>query len=86
MHQTYPTEMLRERQPALLREAEERRLARRLRRARSKRSPRSDRRVAGLGRAIALWGRTGIPFFRAWRGSQAHTEDPKRTERAHDER
>ena len=65
MHQTNPTETFRERQLALLREAEERRLARRLRRARSKRSPRSDRRAAGLLRAIALWGRTGIPFFRA---------------------
>jgi hypothetical protein len=65
MHQTYPTEMFRERQPALLREAEERRLARRLRTARSKGRPRSERRAAGFRQAIALWGRTGIPFFRA---------------------
>ena len=73
MHQTNPTtEMFRERQLALLREAEERRLARRLRRARSKgrskgRSgrPWSERRAAGFRRAIALWGRTGTPFFRA---------------------
>jgi hypothetical protein len=37
MHQTNPTEMFRERQLALLREAEDRRLARRLRKARLKR-------------------------------------------------
>ena len=66
MHQTNPTtEMLRERQPTLLHEAEDQRLSRRLRTARSKRSPRSDRRAAGFRRAIALWGRTTIPFFRA---------------------
>jgi hypothetical protein len=65
MHQTNPTEVFRQRQLALLREAEEQRLARRLRTARSKGRPRSDRRMAGFRRAIALWGRTGIPFFRA---------------------
>jgi hypothetical protein len=65
MHQTNPTEVFRERQFALLREAEDRRLARRLRTARSKRSPRSERRAAGFRQAIALWGRTGIPFFKA---------------------
>ncbi len=65
MHQTNPTEVFRERQLALLREAEEQRLARRLRTARSKGRPRSDWRMAGFRRAIALWGRTGIPFFRA---------------------
>ena len=65
MHQTNPTEMFRERQLALLREGEDRRLARRLRTARSKGRPRSDRRVAGFRRVIALWGRTSTPFFGA---------------------
>ena len=68
MHQTNPTEMFRERQLALLREAEDRRRARRLRAAHSKRSPRSDQRMAGMAgfrRAIGLWGRTSTPFFRA---------------------
>ena len=65
MHQTNTTETFRECQFALLREAEERRLARRLRRAHSKGRPRSDRRMAGFRRAIALWGRTSTPFFRA---------------------
>ena len=65
MHQTNPTETFRERQFALLREGEERRLARRLRRTHSKGRPRSDRRMAGLRRAIALWGRTSTPFFSA---------------------
>lgn len=59
MYQTNPTEMFRERQLALLREAEERRLARKL-------SPRDGRRrMAAFRRAISLWGRTGVPFFRA---------------------
>jgi len=65
MYQTNPTEMFREHQLALLRETEQRRLARRLRAARSKGHPRSERGMAGLLRAIALWGRTSIPFFRA---------------------
>jgi hypothetical protein len=63
MHQTNPTEMFRERHLALLREAEDRRLTRRLRAARSKGHPQSDRRMAGPERAIALWGRISIPFF-----------------------
>ncbi len=63
MHQTNLTEMFRERQLALLRETENRHLARRLRKARSKGHPRSERRMAGFERAIALWGRTSIPFF-----------------------
>jgi hypothetical protein len=50
---------------ALVREAEDRRLARRLRAARSKRSPQNDRRITGFRRVIALWGRTNTPFFRA---------------------
>jgi hypothetical protein len=45
-----------------LREAEDRRLARRLQAARSKPS---NPRMAGFRRAIALWGRTSTPFFRA---------------------
>jgi hypothetical protein len=65
MHQTNPTEMVRERHLALLREAEERRITRRLRTARSKGHLWSDRRMAGFWRAVALWGRTSIPFFRA---------------------
>jgi hypothetical protein len=67
MHQTNLTEVFRERQLAPLTEAEERRLARQLRAAdRSKGHPRSDERhMAGLLRAIALWGRTSTPFFRA---------------------
>ena len=65
MHQTNPTEMFRERQLALLREAEDRRPARRLRAAHSKRSPRSDQRMAVFRRAVALWRGTSIPFFRA---------------------
>jgi hypothetical protein len=65
MYQTNPTEMFRERQLALLREVEERRLVRQLRAARSKGHPRSERRMAGLLRTISMWGRTSIPFFRA---------------------
>jgi hypothetical protein len=65
MHQTYPTEMFRERQLALLREVEERRLARRLRKARSEGAPSSERRLAAFRRAIALWGRISTPFFSA---------------------
>jgi hypothetical protein len=70
MHQTNPTEMFRERQLALVREAEDRRLARGLRAAHSKRSPRNDQRMAGFRRAIAFGGRTMIPFL-GLRGSQA---------------
>jgi hypothetical protein len=67
MYQINPTEVWRERHLALLREAEERRLARRLRRARSRRSSQtgSQPRTAALGRVIASWGRTNVPFFRA---------------------
>ena len=63
MNQINATEMLRERHLALLHEADDRRLVRRLRAARLKGRPRSDRRMAGFERAIALWGRIGIPFF-----------------------
>jgi hypothetical protein len=68
MYQTNLTEMFRERQLALLREAEDRRLARRLRAVRPQRSSRTESRRPGAGlfrRAIASWGRTSIPFFRA---------------------
>ncbi len=63
MLQTNPTEMLRERHLALLHEAEGRRLARRSKAARSKGRTRSERRMSGFERAVALWGRTSIPFF-----------------------
>ncbi len=42
MHQTNPTEMFRERHLALLREAEDRHLTRRLRKARLMERPRSE--------------------------------------------
>jgi hypothetical protein len=63
MNQINATEMFRERQLAVVREAEKRRLARRLREARTKGHPRNERRMAGFRRATALWGRTSIPFF-----------------------
>lgn len=56
MHQTNPTENFRERHLALLREAEDRRFARRPTVASSKRHPRSDWRMAGFERTVALWG------------------------------
>ena len=52
----------------LVREAENERLARRLReerRRRPSRLRRSRRTMAGLGRAMGLWGRIAVPFFRA---------------------
>ena len=67
MYQINPMEMLSERHAALLREAEERRLARRLRARSPQRSPRTESRRPGAGfrRAVASWGETSIPFFRA---------------------
>jgi hypothetical protein len=59
-----PTGLYYERQE-LLREARKVHLARQLRAVRSKGSPRNKRRMAGFGRAIALWGRTSVPFFKA---------------------
>ncbi len=55
----------------LVREAENGRLARRLREERRRRPSRltSRRRMAGLGRARALWGRIAVPFFRAQRST-----------------
>ena len=51
----------------LLRQAENELLARRLREERRRRpSPlRSRRRMTRLGRAMGLWGRIAVPFFRA---------------------
>jgi hypothetical protein len=63
IYQTNPTEMFRERQLLLLSEAENRHLARQLRKAHSEGHHRSEERMAGFRRAIALWGRTSIPFF-----------------------
>ena len=56
MYQANPTEMFRERQVALLREAEDRRLVRRRRRASASKSEGSwsERQLAGFRRAIAL--------------------------------
>jgi hypothetical protein len=65
MYQINPTEMVRERQVALLREADERRLARRLRASGPRRSLRTESLGAGFRRAVASWGETSIPFFRA---------------------
>jgi len=67
MYQINPTEVWREHHLALLREADERRLARRLPRPRSRRFSQtgSQPRRAALGRVIASWGRTNVPFFRA---------------------
>jgi hypothetical protein len=51
----------------LMREAENEHLARRLREERHRRPSRlrSRRRMARLGRAMGLWGRIAVPFFRA---------------------
>jgi hypothetical protein len=62
MNQINPTEMFRERQLELLREVENRRLARRLREG-SQGHPQRERRMAGFRRVVAMWGRTSIPFF-----------------------
>ena len=66
MYQINPTEMLHERHAGLLREAAERRLARRLRARGPQRSPRTEggRLGAGFLRAVASWGATSISFFR----------------------
>ncbi len=62
MNQTNPTEIFRERQAALLREVENRRLARQSREG-SRGHTRSEPRMAGFKRAVAMWGQTSIPFF-----------------------
>ena len=59
----HPTELYRERRELLAQEA---RLAGQLRAARRERTATSDRRTSDFfGRAMALWGRTSVPFFRA---------------------
>ncbi len=61
----HPTELYRERQELLAREAREARLAGQLRAARRERTAPSDRRTSDFsGRVMALWGRASIPFFR----------------------
>ena len=67
MYEIFPTEVWRERHLALLREAEERRHVRQMRRSRSQRYSQtgSQPRAVALGRVIASWGRTSVPFFRA---------------------
>ena len=62
-----PTELFRERQGLLAQEVRDAHLAKELRTARRKERPTSERRPASWfpRRAIALWGRSGIPFFRA---------------------
>jgi hypothetical protein len=67
MHYIHPTEVWRERDIALLREAEERRHVRQLRTTRRRKSSRDGSRshTAALGRVIDSWGRTSVPFFRA---------------------
>jgi hypothetical protein len=66
MYHHNPSEVWRERQIALLREAEHRRLVRQLREGCLWASPVvGARRLAALGPAISLWRRTVAPFFRA---------------------
>jgi hypothetical protein len=63
----HPTELYYRRHELLLQEAGDARVPREVRASRQKAAPKkgSDRHVAGLQRAIALWGRTSVPFFRA---------------------
>jgi len=62
----HPTELFRERQGLLAREARDARLAKQLRAARREQRTTSGRQTAWFpGRAIALWGRTSVPFFGA---------------------
>jgi hypothetical protein len=67
MYQLNAMDLWRERSNELLREAENNRLARRLKAPRPKSASRATngRQLAKLRRATALWGRTGVPFFRA---------------------
>jgi hypothetical protein len=68
MYQLNEIDLWGERSHELLREAENERLARQLRAPRSERAYRTThgRGISPLRRAAALWGRTGVPFFRAW--------------------
>lgn len=62
----HSTELFRERRELLAREARDARLARELRAARREhRSTSGPRTARSAGRAIALWGRTSVPFIRA---------------------
>jgi hypothetical protein len=64
MYHHNPTEVWRERQLTLLREAEHRRLVRLARKGGTRASSDAgERRMAKLGRAISLWGRTVVSFF-----------------------
>ncbi len=68
MYEINPTELWRERQTLLLREARDRSLARQLRRNRHARGAsrtESGWRRTRFGRTIAMWGRTNVSFFRA---------------------
>jgi hypothetical protein len=66
MYHHNPSEVWRERQIALLREAEHRRIVRQLREGRPGASPAvGARRLAALGPAISVWRRTVAPLFRA---------------------
>ena len=60
MYQTNPTELFRERHLALLREAQDRRLARGLRKARSKGHPQSKPHVKGSWLRM-LWSTRPVP-------------------------
>jgi hypothetical protein len=59
------TEPFRERQEMLAQEARDAHLASMLRAARRNRTIGQERTTWSPGRAIALWGRTSVPYFRA---------------------
>jgi hypothetical protein len=66
LEHNHPTELSHERQVLLAQEVRDTRLTKKLRTARRKERSMSKRRTAwSPRRAIVLWGRTGIPFFRA---------------------
>jgi hypothetical protein len=67
MYQMNDLELWHQRRDELLREVEVDRLARRHRATRPKGGSRTanGRQIATLRRAMALWGRTSVPFFRA---------------------
>jgi hypothetical protein len=61
----HSTELFRERQEMLAQEARDAHLASKLRAARRNRTVGQERTTWSPGRAIALWGRTSMPHFRA---------------------
>ena len=61
----HPTDVFRERQEMLAQEARDAHLASLLRAARRNRTLGQERTSWSPGRAIALWGRTSVPDFRA---------------------